>query len=116
MPMDLPKLLRPLLIAGALAASTNAQAGCFFMYDARNALVYQSSTSPIDLSRPVSDEMARRYPSRALVIAPTTSCSEDTTAEGPASRFIGADDIAASSTAATGTNPGRTSRRPARRR
>jgi hypothetical protein len=74
-----------------LSSSLPASAECFSMYDAKNALVYQSPTSPIDLSRPISQEMALHYPSRALVIATSMSCAEGQTT----SRYIGAEESGA---------------------
>jgi hypothetical protein len=82
------------LLAGATAFGLFprvAAAECFSMYDTKNALVYQSQTSPIDLSRPISEEMARHYPSRALVISTSISCEDGRGGSG-ASRFIGAEE------------------------
>ena len=83
-----------LLVWIALGPST-ASAACYSMYDARNALVYQSSTSPIDLSRTVSEQMSARFPSRALVISTTTSCADDIAGSGTTSRYIAAGDTGA---------------------
>lgn len=65
-----------LVLAGAsICAAVPAHAvECFSIYDARNALVYQTSTSPIDLSRSIGDQMARRFPSSYLVIADASPC------------------------------------------
>ena len=95
--------IRAVLLAcpAAIAFCTPpANAECFSMYDAKNALVYQSPTSPIDLSRPISQEMALHYPSRALVIATSMSCSEGQTT----SRYIGAEESGALYGSATSAN------------
>ncbi len=63
--------------AAAFATALPAQAvECFSIYDARNTLVYQTSTAPIDLSRPIEDQMARRFPARYLVISDATPCGQ----------------------------------------
>ena len=61
--------------ATLLVASQASATECFSMYDGKNQLIYQSSTAPIDLSRPVSDEMAARFPARYLVISDVGSCA-----------------------------------------
>ena len=69
------------LMASMLAVATFAAAApacaveCFSIYDTRNTLVYQTANSPIDLSRSIEDQMARRFPSRYLVIADVSPCA-----------------------------------------
>jgi hypothetical protein len=58
----------------SLTASPAFAIECFSMYDAKNTLVYQSSTTPIDLSRSISGPMTRRFPGRYLVISDLGSC------------------------------------------
>lgn len=63
--------------AAACAAPAVASAYCFTMYDGQNRLTYQSQTSPVDLSLPISQAMARRYPGQSLVMSMDASnCSE----------------------------------------
>lgn len=70
-------LARPILMTMLCATASPAFAiECFSIYDAKNVLVYQSSTTPIDLSRSISDQMARRFPARYLVISDLGSCPE----------------------------------------
>ena len=70
-------LARSILLAPLLASASPAFAvECFSMYDAKNALVYQSTSVPIDLSRSVSEQMARRFPGRHLVISDSGACPE----------------------------------------
>jgi hypothetical protein len=64
------------LVVSVGAASAAHAFQCYAMFDAKNTRVYQTAVAPIDLSRPISDEMARRFPSRYLVISDTGSCVE----------------------------------------
>ncbi len=71
------RVLPPLSIAAVVCALPGVSAAaCYTMIDARNAVVYQSRTSPIDLSRSIATEMARRFPSRSLVISTSDGCVE----------------------------------------
>ncbi len=71
------RVLMSFVAAAAVAAAAPAHAiECFSMYDARNALVYQTPTAPIDLSRSIEDQMARRFPARYLVIADASPCGQ----------------------------------------
>ncbi|MBS0445183.1 MAG: hypothetical protein JSR59_04445 [Proteobacteria bacterium] len=59
----------PLVVAAlALAAPALASAYCFSIYDNQNRLTYQSQTPPIDLSMPISQGMAQRFPGQHLVM------------------------------------------------
>ncbi len=61
--------MKSLLIAISLCAPLCASAAndCFTIYDTENAAVYRSVNSPIDLSGPISDAMAAKYPGHYLV-------------------------------------------------
>ena len=48
--------------------SAFATANCYIIYDGSGKTVYQSSQSPIDLSKSVSHEMNTRYKNRHLII------------------------------------------------
>ena len=45
----------------------DAHGACFTITDQTNKTIYQSNTSPIDLSKSISEEMARHYPGSHLV-------------------------------------------------
>jgi hypothetical protein len=65
------------LFAFALVFAAPAHATeCFSMFDAANTLVYQSTTTPINLSGSISIQMARYFPSRYLVISDVGTCVE----------------------------------------
>lgn len=64
-------------LAGGLAAGLLMSAGmataagsCFTIYAADGELIYRSASTPIDLSRPISETMAVRYPGAHLVWTP----------------------------------------------
>lgn len=52
---------------------TLSLAYCFSVYTPQNQLVYQSTTTPIDLSRPISAGLSARYPNHHLVFIPDQS-------------------------------------------
>src|SRR4051812_36821328 len=50
-------------------------ASCYSIYDTTDAVVYRSSLTPIDLSQPISQEMARRFPAgHRLLITEDMPC------------------------------------------
>src|SRR4051812_40848109 len=52
-----------------------ASASCYSVYDTTDAVVYRSSLTPIDLSQPISQEMARRFPpGHRLLITEDVPC------------------------------------------
>ncbi|HZV93522.1 MAG TPA: hypothetical protein VFF72_09910 [Caldimonas sp.] len=54
-----------------------AEANCFFVYSAQNQLVYRSTISPVDLSRPISDGMRGRFAGDHLTMIPDeTNCPD----------------------------------------
>ena len=59
------------------AVPVAAEANCFFVYSAQNQLVYRSTISPVDLSRPISDGMRGRFAGDHLTMIPDeTSCPD----------------------------------------
>lgn len=69
----LPALAAALI--GSLPALSHAY--CFSIYTQRNQLVYQSTTTPVDLSRHISVGLGVRYPNHHLVFVPDESrCTE----------------------------------------
>lgn len=54
----------------------NAHAQCYSLFDGNNKLVYQSTEPLVDLSKPISDQIALAYPGHHLVIAPLSLCPE----------------------------------------
>jgi hypothetical protein len=54
-----------------------ASASCFYVFSAQNQLVYRSTISPVDLSRPISDGMKGRYAGGHLTMVPDeTGCPD----------------------------------------
>ena len=72
-------LMMLLAVAGA-ALGSNAFAACFTVTDRANAVIYRGESSPIDLSKPISEGIAERFPGGHLVMS-LYSCS----GSGPAS-------------------------------
>lgn len=101
----MPRIAFVLRVASTLslaAASPASAVECFSMYDAKNALVYQSSTSPINLGRPISEQMTRRFPARHLVISDIGACP----VTGVAANTTASDSGAALLPSSTGNGPG----------
>jgi hypothetical protein len=54
-----------------------ASASCYFVYSAQNQLVYRSTISPVDLSRPISDGLRGRFAGGHLTMIPDeTGCPD----------------------------------------
>jgi|GEM_PF-6211900 len=66
----------PLFAFACVFAAQAHATECFSMFDASNTLVYQSTTTPINLSGSISVQMARLFPSRYLVISDVGTCVE----------------------------------------
>ncbi|MDQ2927129.1 MAG: hypothetical protein ABI330_12000 [Caldimonas sp.] len=59
------------------AVPTFASANCYFVYSAQNQLVYRSTISPVDLSRPISEGLRGRFAGGHLtMIADETGCPD----------------------------------------
>jgi hypothetical protein len=67
-------------LAGALCLAglpAVASASCFYVFSAQNQLVYRSTISPVDLSRPISEGMKGRYSGGHLTMTPDeTGCPD----------------------------------------
>jgi len=71
--------------AGALPAA--ASASCYFVYSAKNELIYRSTVSPVDLSRPISDGLRGRFGGGHLVMIPDEVGCPDLLALGESQLF-----------------------------
>jgi hypothetical protein len=59
------------------AMPTVASASCFYVFSAQNQLVYRSTISPVDLSRPISEGLRGRYAGGHLTMVPDeTGCPD----------------------------------------
>lgn len=66
-------LIAPVAVAFAPFA---VHAHCFTLYDAKNTVVYQSSQSPLDLSRSISEQLTARFPNTFFVMSAEGDCVE----------------------------------------
>ena len=73
------------LVAGTVPAA--ASASCFFVYSARNDLVYRSTVAPVDLSRPISEGLRGRFTGGHLVMIPDETGCPDLLANGESRLF-----------------------------
>lgn len=82
------KALTPLAAVLCLAAVPGlASANCYFVYSAQNQLVYRSTLSPVDLSRPISEGMRGRFAGDHLTMIPDESGCPDLLASGESRVF-----------------------------
>ncbi len=49
---------------------------CYTLVDQKNAVVFQSTKSPIDLSRKISDEIKVKFPGQHLIITGSEDCPD----------------------------------------
>jgi hypothetical protein len=62
------------LLGGLLLAGANAMA-CYTVYDAGNRVVYQGTEAPVDMSLPLHEALAQRFPRGAqMVFDQATTC------------------------------------------
>lgn len=77
-------------LLAAFAASmvpTTASANCYFIYGPKNQLLYRSTISPVDLSRPISEGLRGRFSGGHLVMIPDETGCPDLLASGESQLF-----------------------------
>jgi hypothetical protein len=77
-------------IAGTLclaAMPAFASANCYFVYSAQNQLIYRSTLSPVDLSRPISDGLRGRFAGGHLTMIPDEAGCPDLLTSGESQVF-----------------------------
>lgn len=63
------------LLGGLLLAGANAMA-CYTVYDGNNRVVYQGVDAPVDMSLPLHEALAARFPARSsLVFNQSATCT-----------------------------------------
>ena len=65
-----------LIIVIGLLEPASASATCYSVLNAQGRLVHRSMVSPIDLSKPISQEMSRQLPGHHLTITGDAGCTE----------------------------------------
>jgi hypothetical protein len=74
------KMWKSLALAGLLgAASLNALA-CYTVYDRSSRVVYNGEAPPVDMSLPLHDALAARFPGAHMVFDTQTNCPSIATA------------------------------------
>lgn len=59
--------LKLALLAGLALAGANAMA-CYTVYDSNNRVIFQSVEAPVDMSQPLHNALARRFPAGASMV------------------------------------------------
>src|SRR6187455_3087556 len=76
-----------LVVAAAAVVPATASASCYFVYSAKNELIYRSTIAPVDLSRPISDGLRGRFAGGHLVMIPDETGCPDLLANGESQLF-----------------------------
>jgi hypothetical protein len=66
----------PTLVMLSMLGSFANASSCYTLVDQKNAIVFQSTKSPIDLSRKISDEINAKFPGEYLIITDGESCQD----------------------------------------
>lgn len=77
----------PLALALLLSAAGAARADvCFTVLDSGGRVLHQSRKAPVDMSRPISETLNRRFPGASLMVFGTNndSCAEMQAEAAPA--------------------------------
>jgi len=78
--MRLPRSAAPALALILMSVATGAARAdvCFTVLDAGGRVLHQSRKAPVDMSRPISESLNRRFPSASLMVfgANNESCPE----------------------------------------
>jgi|NGEPerStandDraft_6_1074524.scaffolds.fasta_scaffold25027_2 hypothetical protein len=77
-------------IAGSLclaAMPAFASANCYFVYSSQNQLIYRSTLSPVDLSRPISEGLRGRFAGGHLTMIPDETGCPDLLVNGQSEVF-----------------------------
>lgn len=70
------KNARHILFCSLLAAaSMQASAACYTIYDASNRVVYSGERVPVDMSRPIHETVGARYPGGHMIFDADASCA-----------------------------------------
>jgi hypothetical protein len=84
-------MTKPSLALAALLAATawpvTAAASCYFVYGPDNQLVYRSTITPVDLSKPISEGLRSRYSGAHLVMVPDETGCPDLLTSGESKLF-----------------------------
>ena len=80
-------LIALLAVAAAGAVPAAASASCYFVYGAKNELLYRSTIAPVDLSRPISDGLRGRFAGGHLVMIPDETDCPDLLLNGESELF-----------------------------
>ena len=66
----------PLIVVLIALLIQNASANCYIVYDRDDRVVFRSSSTPVNLSQPIREQVQRQWPGGALIIAADSdSCS-----------------------------------------
>jgi len=76
-----------LVVAAAAVVPATASASCYFVYSAKNELIYRSTIAPVDLSRPISDGLRGRFSGGHLVMIPEETGCPDLLSNGESRLF-----------------------------
>lgn len=70
------KLSKPLLVSFLAVAAWLPAHACYTVYDGASRVVYRSAQPPVDMSRPLHDTLAQRFPGGHMVFDTASACEE----------------------------------------
>lgn len=62
------------VLAAMLALGTGQAMACYLVYDRSNQVVYSGEAPPVDMSKPLHEALAAKYPGSHLVFNATRDC------------------------------------------
>ena len=74
------RYLKHFLIGSLLASGALQAMACYTVYDHSNRVLYQGERPPVDMSLPIHEALAARYPGGHMVFDATTECTALATA------------------------------------
>jgi hypothetical protein len=77
------KHLGRILFSSLLALSSVQAMACYTVYDRSNRVVYQGEEAPVDMSLPLHEALAPRYPGASMVFDTSTACQSVVTSRAP---------------------------------
>jgi hypothetical protein len=65
-----------LLLCSLLGSASMQAAACYTVYDRSDSVVYQGSSPPVDMSRPIHETLSVRFPGGHMIFDAAASCSD----------------------------------------
>jgi hypothetical protein len=77
------KHLGRILFSSLLALASAQAMACYTVYDRSNQVVYQGEEPPVDMSLPLHEALAPRFPGASMIFDASTACQSVVTSRAP---------------------------------